>query len=296
MVNVDFTFRYSIINWFKRINFIGFRYVSNRISYWLIPKPKAEFMTVRTIYGFNMCVNPSQDIGLEKSIYYTGTYEPNTLSIIKQLIGNKDFVDVGANIGMMSIFAASLKPNSRIISFEVNPVTLEIFKKNIELNSIKNIEIISTGLGEEKSTVELYDNLDLNRGSSSILIKSQNSKIYKVEIDRFENIVNHSKYNIGLIKMDIEGYEYFALKGFGEFLNTPNSPHLIIECNKKTATLPTNEMVFELISRNPIYTFFKFKYGKSRKLELVSVKGAAELPVDDNLICVNRNLHSPLQF
>ena len=54
----------------------------------------------------------------------------------KAVISEGTFIDVGANVGYYSLFAAKFGA-TKIISFEPNPVLCERFKKNIELNKFE---------------------------------------------------------------------------------------------------------------------------------------------------------------
>ena len=57
-----------------------------------------------------MFVDPASDTeaGLDRKVFYEGTYEEGTLAIFRGLLRNGDHVlDVGANIGLMTLFAAS---------------------------------------------------------------------------------------------------------------------------------------------------------------------------------------------
>ena len=109
----------------------------NLISKIFIPKPKGPRL-VHTIYGFDIiCMDPVNDKGVEKPLYLTGTYEAGTLSVMDKCLGEEDiFIDVGANIGLMSIFSSGvIGSKGKVYSFEPVLETFTILKKNIEINS-----------------------------------------------------------------------------------------------------------------------------------------------------------------
>ena len=66
---------------------------------------------------------------------------------LKNILKEGDtFVDVGANIGLMSIFSSFLvRESGKVFSFEPNPITNNILKENIELNNLSNITISVAG-------------------------------------------------------------------------------------------------------------------------------------------------------
>ena len=73
------------------------------------PNPKGPCV-VKTIHETTILVDPllSRE-GLEMSIFLYGTYEEGTLKIINHILREGGtFIDIGANIGLMSLYAAKL--------------------------------------------------------------------------------------------------------------------------------------------------------------------------------------------
>lgn len=120
----------------------------------LIPNPSKSFI-VKTIYGFKLFIKPNIDNGLEKTIYYHGTYERGFAEFLKQNLKKGDiFIDVGANIGLFTLLSSKLVGNvGRILSFEPNPEIFEQLEVNVNLNNSKNIELFNFALGSWKSVV-----------------------------------------------------------------------------------------------------------------------------------------------
>jgi hypothetical protein len=78
------------------------------------------------------------------------------------------------------------------------------------------------GLGEEKGIVKLYQYKKGNLGRHSMLeINDGYGSTIDVNISSFDEYIKNMKINISKIKflkIDIEGYEYFAFLGGKEFL------------------------------------------------------------------------------
>ena len=109
LINKSYTTRHRLISFFRDIDLKGFRKLSILLPSWLLPNPKSigEHI-IKTIHGFKMIINPSIDNGVELSLFQTGTYERGILDFINKNYNPKGlFVDVGANIGLMSVFTAS---------------------------------------------------------------------------------------------------------------------------------------------------------------------------------------------
>ena len=64
-------------------NIIGKGTLSRFLSKILIPKPKSQLIS-KTIYGFDLLINPTIDKSVEHSLYYFGTYEKGTLNFIRK--------------------------------------------------------------------------------------------------------------------------------------------------------------------------------------------------------------------
>lgn len=286
----NFRIRHKIIAYLTDINIIGIRALVNFLPYILIPKPSKKLI-VSTLYGFKMEIDPVKDNkGLEKVIYYTGTYEKGTLHIIKNILNSGSvFVDIGANIGLMSVFSSILVQESgKIFSFEPNPATYDILKKNIELNNLSNINAEPLGIGSVKKTTKIYDQWDSGRGSASMIKPEHVTNSYDVEVVTLSDYFNDFQNDIDVIKIDIEGYELEALRG-AEKIIREKLPVLIIE-------ISDNRMNFEEANGTDImnyvlsfkkYKVFKLNGSKKRSSKLVEVTLSKELPQHDNIFCIS---------
>lgn len=253
---------------------------------WLLPSPKRNGKhIIQTIHGFKLIIDPSVDKGVELSLYETGTYEKGILSVIKKKINPEGiFVDVGANIGLMSIFVSHNFPKAQIHSFEAHPITHQILLDNIRLNGCKNIQTHQIALGSSKGEVELYDNWEVNRGGASFKVKKGNQGGHIVASDLLDNILNVA---VSLIKIDVEGAELEVLLGAKELIKN-SSPALIIEISKDRDQLDETEAIYYFIKSFDMYDIFKLKGGKERVSRMVKIESIDQLPQHDNIICLPR--------
>ena len=82
--------------------------------------------------------------------------EPETLKWIDKFDINSVFWDIGANVGLYSIYAAKTK-NTITYSFEPSVLNLEFLAKNIFLNNLqKNINIIPIALAD-KNGINIFN-------------------------------------------------------------------------------------------------------------------------------------------
>jgi len=128
-------------------------------------------------------------------------------------------LDVGANLGLFSVFAAlEVGPTGRVLAFEPNERAVNIMRDNLRLNNINNVDIFYDVLTDQIGEVDFHIDLDGTFGASSIFTTRFNKvlqiKAQQNTIDRF--VREHNIERIDFIKADIEGAERLMLKGAEE--------------------------------------------------------------------------------
>lgn len=131
-------------------------------------------------------------------------------------------LDLGANIGVTSYHLAKNFPMSTIFSFEplaLNFDTLKRVKKRFNLNNINELQV---AVGETSGTLEMVMPV-INKvpmhGLSHVIHEdnSENNQgfKYKVPVVCLDELIElaESDKKITAIKIDVENFEYFVLKG-----------------------------------------------------------------------------------
>ncbi len=158
--------------------------------------------------------------GLDNNIYK---------SITEDIRKAKVIIDIGANIGITSLYFASLNPKAKIFAFEPHPETFKRARENFGLNNFKNIQLINLGLGNRKASMRLYEVEASNPGMNRIMNDEQlNIPYCTIEIEMLDDVL--TQYNIqkvDFIKMDVEGFEHNVLMGAVKTLHS--HPVLVIE-------------------------------------------------------------------
>lgn len=289
---IDYKIRHLLIQWLINIDFPGFRKLAHYMPGWLIPKP-TKSIHLRLPNELIAWIDPVKDQGVERTLYYTGTYEMGTLDIIDRFLPEGGtFVDVGANIGLMSLFAA-LKAGEEgsVIAFEPHRETHAIAQHNIEINNFENfITLIPKGVGAQKEERRLYDNWSVNRGAASLVKGDDTQKGEVIQIATLDQELEDRLVDV--LKIDVEGYELEALKGAVKLLQRPKPPVLIVECTEETEHqgYSRTELFNFIRATQPRYQCYKLKGTKLRRSSLIKVNTVQDLPTHDNLICLPKSV------
>lgn len=122
-------------------------------------------------------------------------------------------LDVGANIGAFTLYAASLFPDAKIFSFEPELNNFETLKKNVALNNLRTVtalnEAVSSCDGSATLTFDRQDNASHSLEASSRDVGTQEIKTVTLQTI----MERYGLRKIDLLKLDIEGTEYEVLMG-----------------------------------------------------------------------------------
>lgn len=278
---------HQLISWLRDLDVRGIRRLSVILPKLLLPDPKKIGPHIlKTLHGFSMKIDPSRDTGVELSLFETGTYEKGTLHVLQQFLKPGDcFVDVGANIGLMSVFASQcVGKTGKVVAFEAHPETYGLLKDNISLNEITNIETNAFALGDENTTAFIYDNWDINRGGASLVIQNEASKGHEVQVKKLDDVLEET-LQPKMIKIDVEGFELQVLKGAKQTIAAAR-PILIVEFSTSRDNNYDSSELLNFIESFGFYDLFRLAGTKERKSELVQIYDRQGLPEHDNLICI----------
>jgi len=284
-----FPIRHRLISFVRDIDVKGIRKLSVLLPKFLLKDPKhsGEYI-LKTNHGFLISINPSIDNGVELSLHETGTYEKGILSFLKSVLKPGDcFVDVGANIGLMSMFTAQcVGPSGKILAFEAHPLTSEILRKNILLNGYQNIVVLNYALGSTEGKAKIYDNWQVNRGGASLVVKSEGSDSHEINVQRLDSVWQENLIP-KVMKIDVEGFELEVLKGAAATIEKYH-PVLIVELSEnRSNTFDSTIELIDFIKTLGNYKIFKLKGGKERKSALIEITSNDQLPSHDNVICIS---------
>ncbi len=125
------------------------------------------------------------------------------------------FVDVGANVGIYSLFV-SMKTAGRanVLALEPHPRTFAKLKCNCVLGGFGNVRAVNLAAGPKQDQAALYNDGGGNIGGASLLAEAAgDARSVAVQIAPLAEILQDNGIkHIDLLKADIEGFEDRALK------------------------------------------------------------------------------------
>jgi FkbM family methyltransferase len=185
-----------------------------------------------TRYGMQIVIDPYGDRGVEASILTTGAYEEGTLGVMQSVLRPGDrFLDIGANVGLMSLVAAgAVGPKGRVDSFEPLPEIGELLASSVDINHLSNVHVHPFALGSEPTTLTMSRHPEINRGSASLSLKGSEESQVQIRIETLDAFEQATKAQPpAMLKIDVEGWELEVLKGAIGTLSNEPKPVLCIE-------------------------------------------------------------------
>ena len=253
---------------FKSISFLVLRYLIH-----------CNFATAK-VFSLKAKFRCSIKDVLGRHLYKYGVHEPENSKFLQQIIKLVDgdiAIDIGANLGWYSVLLNRVSQNgSSIFAFEPDPNNFELLKFNVAKNDCSNVKAFNKAVSVKSETLSLYKYPEKNLGRHSLLPQkgAQEIKVNTVCLDEFLNAEFHSK--VKFIKIDIEGYEFYALRGAMKILK--NCPMVMMEFSPHLSPEPSHATELVQFMANLEFVPKLLKHGKLEEIEL------------DSLTCETRQL------
>ncbi len=134
--------------------------------------------------------------------------------------GKRNFVDVGAHIGLYTIPAALVMQHTgRVIAFEPGKKNHEVLLRHIAMNDVHNVCSYNCLLGDEEKTVSFYEDVvspsAMNSVAKSAKIAQKTDRYveHKCRQLTLDQICASEDIKPQVVKVDVEGAELFVLHG-----------------------------------------------------------------------------------
>ncbi len=186
-------------------------------------------------------VDLSEHMGSQ--IFFRGAYSLDQLLLLQGILTEESvFLDVGANQGEFTVFAASIARHGRVYAYEPIASTRSRLHRNVSINGISNVSILDYALGDENEDhVEIYSshqafsNGSRNSGLCTLYRQGDRTEcVEHIHVRRLDDVFDFSSPRVDLIKIDVEGAELAALKGMTKVISKYR-PRIIFEANEGTS-------------------------------------------------------------
>jgi len=161
-----------------------------------------------------------------------------SLFMIRVLRPGDVFIDVGANIGFMTVLSGALVgPTGRVFAFEPGRNNLPELRHNIALNGFQHVEVIESPVSDRVEEVDFY--LYDGDGNGNALFDAgklpRNDPTRTTRVSLVSSTLDaltarfQQAGPVKLLKMDAEGAETRIINGGSEFLKQTRIPFVIAE-------------------------------------------------------------------
>lgn len=153
--------------------------------------------------------------------------DADEIAYLKKIIQPGDTIlDIGANIGFYSkILSACTGAKGSVHAFEPDVTNFNHLKKNTA--GLANVVLNNKAVSEETETLKIYKSKDLNVDHRTYPVGEYESieTIDAVSIDDYVA----GKFQVQVVKMDIQGFEVSALKGMKKTIENNPDIKLLLE-------------------------------------------------------------------
>lgn len=219
------------------------------------PAPGPVFEIAETRHGRMVVL--THDTYISRSLREYGEWTESEFTLMSQVLQPGDnVIDVGANIGALTVpFARAVAPGL-VYAFEPQPRIFQVLSTNCVLNHAINARLFNAGCGAEPSELELAEigyGVDYNYGALKLGqladaaaaqdASDERQLRRKVPIVRLDDVFHHRA--LKLMKIDVEGMETEVLKGATRLI-AEHRPALYVENEFPDASPALLRTIFDL--------------------------------------------------
>lgn len=175
-----------------------------------------------------------------------GRWEPYLQKVYARIIKPGDTCyDLGANTGIHTVLFSQLAgPTGKIVAFEPLPANLAILRELIDLNGVRNVEIVEAAVSDTNATVTFFEGEHQKQGSL-VGIGCETGTTIEVATRTIDSLVADGMAPPKFLKIDIEGAESRALTGAKKTL-AEHRPAMVIELHTPEEDIHVGKILREL--------------------------------------------------
>jgi FkbM family methyltransferase len=171
--------------------------------------------------------------GRDAAFYH---YEENVKAeVLEHLPRNGIFFDIGANIGLISLFISRFRKDATIYAFEPSQVTSLALENSVKENNISNIHVIKKGVSNNtQDNISFF--IDSKSSGGNSLLRSAISHEVKtsesISLVSLDDFIASSGKIPSVVKVDVQDAEGLVIEGARKLIKE-NAPTFIIETSNE---------------------------------------------------------------
>lgn len=161
---------------------------------------------------------------IETKIVTHKIWDEELLNLISHFIEKNSkgaVLDIGSNIGAITIPLANRYSEIEFYCFEPHPIIFEKLNRNIRLNQLENVKAFKNAVSDTEGTLNFFAQTESSNMGLSSLMEVQNNSVNKISVDCIvldQFVAKQSIAKVSVVKIDVQGSELLVLKGMTDVL------------------------------------------------------------------------------
>jgi FkbM family methyltransferase len=139
--------------------------------------------------------------------------------------------DCGANIGIATLFFKFMYPKSRVQSFEPDPRTFSLLRRNVVENGLQDVTVHEVALWDKETFVDFYVETD-KPGDLMMSTNGHRTSAGAIQV-RAAPLSSFIDETVDFLKLDVEGAEGRVLRDLAESGKLRRIRQMVIEYHHK---------------------------------------------------------------
>ncbi|MCG7521351.1 FkbM family methyltransferase [Ruegeria sp. Ofav3-42] len=229
----------------------------------MLTKARKMFYRARGYYAGNLNGEPFRLDPYHSKFWRkasAGNWEPETFAVLDKFLSpDCDYLDIGAWVGPTVLYGA--RKARHVWCFEPDPTAYRHLAWNLDLNDIENVSAFGVALSDQFGVARMASVRGEPGDSTSSLLHdgAHGSDALTIAWDQFEAVNDLS--GVSLVKMDIEGAEFFVLPTILPWLKKARPALYLSLHSPLLAEEERSRRTSEILSGLSFYSNFKDAFG-----------------------------------